>query len=188
MRENRQRGFCLALAAGLLWYTPGATVDPTSGAVTHGPVTQKVAGCSSWTLDGYRLGMADAEILAIRPATIQVPGQGQIVVKGRFSGVVVVDPAAGLVKWEATYQNVTASALRAAIRDEHGEPVSDVISDLSLPENPTMHQRRTTWKSDACDAAIIVYENKIAGGGSSRTGSATLLRASDLPKSVSGPR
>lgn len=138
--------------------------------------------CSSWTLDGYRLGMADAEILAIRPATIQVPGQGQVIVKGELSGVVVVDPAAGLVKWDVAYENLTGSALRAAMRKLHGEPVSDIIGDLSLPENPTMHQRRTTWKSDACDAAIIVYESKTADGGSSRTGSATLLRASDLPK------
>ena len=136
--------------------------------------------CSAWTLDGYRLGMRGDELLAVRSVTLHVEGQAQASEPGKFSGVLILDALNRLQKWDVLYHAENADALRAELQERHGNPVSDVSGILSSDEASTVRQRRTIWRSAACDAAIILYENASVRGTSVHSVHATLEWASAL--------
>jgi hypothetical protein len=135
--------------------------------------------CSSWTLDGYHLGMAGAELLAVRSVTLHVEGQAQVIEPGKFSGALVLDALNNLETWDVRYDAPYADGLSAALRARFGEPAADVSGTLpGFPAN--IRQRRTIWLSKACDTAIIVYENYSVRGAPDRSVHASLTRASKL--------
>jgi len=137
--------------------------------------------CSSWTLDGYRLGMPGDELLAVRSVTMHVENQAQANEPGRFQGVLVLDVLNRLQKWDVRYDAAEGDELRADLEARIGEPASDVSGYRSGDETDTARQRRTIWWSTACDAAIIVYDNDSARGAPGRRVSATLARTSAFP-------
>jgi hypothetical protein len=153
------------IAAGLLAGALAAAID-----------------CTTWTLDGYRIGMGRDEILAVRSITLHMEGQAQVVEPGRFSGVLVLEPTIGLAKWDVHYQATGGDALRAELRERYGDPMSEVTGNLPGDPSEPMRQRRTIWYSPACDAAIVVYETSSASGRSAHSVRATLIRASELPR------
>lgn len=136
--------------------------------------------CTKWTLDGYRLGMSQNEILAVRSATIQVEGQAQVVEPGKFSGVLVVEPI-GLAKWEVVYTAKTADALRAELHDRFGDPFSDGDGPMPGDDKTGQRRRTTVWRDGICDVAVVVTETASADG-SAHSVQAILARASSLSK------
>ena len=145
--------------------SPGAAIGPD---------------CSIWTLDGYRLGMGGAEILAVRSITIHVWGQAQAIETGKLRGVLVLDASNHLDKWDVAYDREDAEALRATLRERLGEPAGDVSGTIIDDGPDSVRQRRTIWRSAVCDAAIIVYENTSVRGAAGSSVHATLARASML--------
>lgn len=139
------------------------------------------ADCSSWTLDGYHLGMRGDEVLAVRSVTLHVDGQAQAIVPGKFHGVLVLDAADRLDKWEAIYDTANGEDLRAEMRRRFGPPTSDVTGNVPGDEPDSVRQRRTIWWSTSCDAAFIVYENISLRGTPVHSVHATLARTSMLP-------
>jgi hypothetical protein len=136
--------------------------------------------CSNWMLDGYQLGMPGDELLAVRSVTLHVNGQAQVVEAGRLQGVLVLDALNRLEKWDVRYETGDGERLRGEMRERHGEPISDVTGNID-DERGGIRQRRTIWRSRACDVAIIVYENTSVRDARAHTVSATLTRASNLP-------
>jgi hypothetical protein len=142
------------------------------------------SGCSSWSLDGYRLGMGGEEILAVRSVTIHVWGQAQVIEPGTLHGALVLDASNHLEKWEAAYDRKEGDQLRAELTARFGEPSSDVSGNVIDDTTDTVRQRRAIWRSTSCDAAIIVYENTSVRGARGHTVHATLVRASALPQGL----
>lgn len=140
--------------------------------------------CSAWTLDGYALGMTGDAVLAVRSVTLHVKGQAQVVQPGKLHGVIVIDDAGRLEKWDVGYDDLAAEPLRTQLTARLGAPASDVTGTLMEEESLTVRQRRTIWRDAACDAAILVYENTAAGGRNGGSVRATLTRASSLPKGL----
>jgi hypothetical protein len=138
--------------------------------------------CSIWALDGYRIGMGGEEILAVRSITLHVWGQAQVVAPGRFRGVLVLDATNHLEKWDVVYDAKDGETLRAEMRGRYGEPASDVSGNIIDDDSDTVRQRRTTWRSTACDAEIIVYENTSVRGSPGHTVGATLARSAITSK------
>ena len=159
------------LALALFGLTGAAAQEPKAAA----------PDCSQWTLDGYRLGMPGDEILAVRSVTLHVEGQAQAIEPGKFRGVLVLDALNRLEKWDVRYDAANGAGLRAEMRERFGEPISDVSGDLLRDESDTVLQRRTIWRSTACDAVIIVYENTSERGSPGHTVAATFARTSMLP-------
>jgi hypothetical protein len=62
--------------------------------------------------------------------------------------------------------------------------VSRVGGDHSDGDPGAGRQHRTIWWSPSCDAALIVYENSTGSGSAERMVSATLVRASSLPRGL----
>lgn len=145
------------------------------------PIEKAVAlDCSSWTLDGYRIGMRGDEVLAVRSVTLHVEGQAQAMEPGRFQGVLVLDALNRLEKWDVVYHTKDGEGLRAEMRERFGEPSSDNFGNILDTESDTVRQRRTIWRSTTCDAAIVIYENTSVRGTPLHSVSATLARASSL--------
>jgi hypothetical protein len=140
--------------------------------------------CSTWTLDGYRLGMRGDEILAVRSVTLHVEGQAQVIEPGSFHGVLVLDALNRLTKWDVTYHTTDGTALRAELRELFGEPTLDVSGSILDNESETVRQRRTVWWSRACDAAIIVHQNTSVRGAPVHSVSAALVRASSFKQGI----
>ena len=140
--------------------------------------------CSAWTLDGYAIGMTGEAVLAVRSVTLHVKGQAQVVQPGKLHGVLVIDDAGLLEKWDVGYDDVDAEPLRAQLTARLGAPASDVTGTLIEDESLTVRQRRTIWRDAACDAAILVHENTASGGRSGGSVRATLARASSLPEGL----
>ena len=140
--------------------------------------------CSSWGLDGYRLGMGGEEILAVRSVTIHVWGQAQVIEPGQLHGALVLDSSNHLEKWEVAYDRKEGAQLRAELTARFGEPASDVSGNVIDDATDTVRQRRSIWRSASCDAAIIVYENTSVRGAPGHTVHATLVRASALPQGL----
>ena len=140
--------------------------------------------CSSWTLDGYRLGMRGDEVLTVHSVTLHVEGQAQAIESGKFSGVLVLDPLDRLEKWEVVYDSGDGEGLRAELRRRFGAPTSDVTGNVPGDEPDNVRQRRTIWWSTGCDAALIVYENTSLRGTPVHSVHATLARTSMLPKGL----
>jgi hypothetical protein len=137
--------------------------------------------CSSWMLDGYQLGMRGDELLAVRSVTLHMEGQAQVTEPGKLEGVLVLDRLNRLQKWDVRYEATNGEALRAEMRERHGEPISDVTGSIDDDQSSAVRERRTIWQSKECDAVIIMYENSSVHGAPARTFSATLARASVLP-------
>jgi len=155
------------------------TMSELTGAPAQEP--KATAGdCSSWTLDGYRVGMKGDELLAVRSVTLHVEGQAQAVEPGKFHGVLVLDAMNRLEKWDVVYDKPDGVGVRAAMKARFGEPAADVAGNVPGDAPDSVRQRRTIWRSAACDAAIIVYENTSVHGTPGHTVSATLARASIL--------
>jgi hypothetical protein len=152
------------------------------GALAVAAASPATIDCTAWTLDGYRIGMGRDEILAVRSITLHTEGQAQVVEPGRFSGVLVLDSAFGLAKWDVHYKTTDGNALRAELRERYGDPASEVTGDLPGDPSEPMRQRRTIWWNSACDVAIIVYENSSVRGTPMHSVQATLVRASRLSK------
>lgn len=146
-----------------------------------GPAEAAAPDCSHWTLDGYRLGMRGDELLAVRSVTLHVEGQAQAIEPGKFHGVLVLDAADRLDKWEVVYDRAEGEALRAEMRKRLGSPISDVTGTVPGDEPDSVRQRRTLWWSTSCDAAVIVYENTSLRGSPLHSVTATLARTSMLP-------
>lgn len=161
-------------SAGSSWAATLAIPEPDA----------RTADCANWTLDGYHLGMRGDELLAVRSLTLHVEGQAQAIEPGRFRGVLVLDALNSLKKWDAIYQTKDGTALRAELRERFGEPASDVSGNLSDGDPGAGRQHRTIWWSPSCDAALIVYENSTGSGSAERMVSATLVRASSLPRGL----
>jgi hypothetical protein len=136
--------------------------------------------CSKWTLDGYHIGMLGTELLAVRSVTLHVEGQAQVVEPGRFHGVLVLDALNRVQKWDVVYQTTNGDPLRAELRARFGDPASDVSGDASATNPEGGHQRRTIWRSKACDVAIILYDLSGGHGSQGQGISASLVRASTL--------
>jgi len=151
-----------------------------TGAAAQGPKAA-APDCSNWTLDGYRLGMRGDELLAVRSVTLHVEGQAQAVELGKFHGVLVLDAADHLDKWEVVYDSAEGEELRAEMRKRLGSPTSDVTGTVPGDEPDSVRQRRTLWWSTTCDAAVIVYENTSLRGSPLHSVTATLSRISMLP-------
>ncbi|HZN53846.1 MAG TPA: hypothetical protein VFB67_00865 [Candidatus Polarisedimenticolaceae bacterium] len=134
--------------------------------------------CGSWTLDGYRLGMRGDELLAVRSVTLHVEGQAQASEPGKLHGVLVLDAMNRLVKWDVVYEAKDAEPLRAEMRARFGAPAADATGAVFDDGHDVLRQRQTLWRSPACDAAIVVYENIDSGGGAGHAVHATLGRAS----------
>jgi hypothetical protein len=163
------------LLVGLAFAALGATKTPAK---------DPPPDCSSFTLDGYRLGMRGDEILAVRSVTLHVEGQAQVLLPGRFRGVLVLDGLNRLEKWNVIYDAHAGDDLREVLRASLGEPVSDVTGDAIDDGTTTVRQRRTIWLSDTCDAAIILYDNTTVKGAPGHTVHASLARASGLDPRV----
>ena len=161
----------VALALTFLGLTGAAAREPNAAA----------PDCSKWALDGYRLGMRGAELLAVRSVTLHVEGQAQVTETGKLHGVLVLDALNLLEKWDVRYDAGNGERLRAEMRERFGEPISDFSGDLPGDESDTVRQRRTIWQSTDCDAVIIVYENTSVHGSQGPTVSAELARTSMLP-------
>lgn len=140
--------------------------------------------CSKWTLDGYVLGMRGDALLAVRSVTLHVKGQAQVVQPGKLHGVLVLDDAARLEKWDVYYEADDAGRLRAELTSRLGSPVADVAGTLLETETASIRQRRTIWREAACDAAILVYEDTASGDKTGKSVRATLVRASILPEGL----
>jgi hypothetical protein len=167
MRSSRLAGLAF-IALGI---ASAAVQEPNAAALD----------CSGWTLDGYRLGMHGDELLSVRSVTLHVEGQAQAVEPGRLQGVLVLDGLNRLEKWDVRYDTTSGERLRAEMREQHGEPTSDVTGNTENDGSDAVRQRRTIWRSKDCDAAIIIYELTSARGAPGHTVSATLARASILP-------
>ncbi len=160
---------------------PAATITGVVAAPAAEPAVPPISiDCPAWTLDGYRLGMTPADVLAVRSVTLHVRGQAQAVEPGRFRGVLVFDDGNALEKWDVAYENAKGDDLRAEMRRRYGEPVSDVSGSAAGDDASGLRQRRTLWLSKSCDAAILVYETSGTEGKSGATVMATLARASTL--------
>ena len=96
----------------------------------------------------------------------------------------MLDALDRLEKWDVRYEAANGEALRAEMRERYGEPASDISGNIQGDESGTVTQRRTIWRSKACDALIILYENTSVSGPTGHTVSATLARASMLPPGV----
>jgi hypothetical protein len=166
--------------AGLVFAILGLT-----GATAQAPAAVS-PDCSTFTLDGYRLGMRGDEILAVRSVTLHVERQAQAIVPGKFRGVLVLDATDRLEKWDVRYEAADAKGVRAEMRARLGEPTSDVSGKLSGEDSDAARQRRTIWWSTSCDAAIIVYDNTGVEDAAGHAVSATLVRASKLPPGLAG--
>lgn len=153
--------------------------------VALSPAGAAAPDCSNWTLDGYRLGMRGDELFAIRSVTLHVEGQAQAIEPGKFRGVLVLDAADRLDKWDVVYDRADGEALRAEMRKQLGSPISDVTGTVPGDEPDSVRQRRTLWWSTACDAAVIVYENTGLRGSHLHSVTATLARTAMLPKGLS---
>jgi len=138
------------------------------------------ADCSQWTLDGYRLGMRGDELLAVRSVTLHVEGQAQVIEPGKLQGVLVLDALNRLEKWDVRYDAANGEGLRAEMKSRFGEPISDVSGNISADESDPVRQRRTIWRSNACDALIIIYENTSASGTAVHAVNAILARPAIL--------
>jgi len=170
--KNATRSHWLAgLAFAVLTVAGAAAQDPKAAALD----------CSNWTLDGFRLGMKGDEILAVRSVTLHVEGQAQVIEPGRLQGVLVLDALNRLEKWDVRYDAANGEGLRAELRERYGEPTSDITGNIQDDESGAVRQRRTIWRSKACDALIIIYESTSVRGAPGHTVSATLARASTLP-------
>ena len=140
------------------------------------------AACRAWELDGYRIGMSRDEILDVRSVTIHKEGQAEVVQRGHFSGVLVLDPTIGLEKWQVHYEHREAEELRAELTSRLGKPVSDETKTMFEDPTNAMRQRRTIWRSDACNAAIAVDETINTGDTASRSVVVTLAVSSRLKR------
>jgi hypothetical protein len=177
-------GLLVGLACAVLGLSSAVARKPETAALSDS-VEEKIAiDCSTWTLDGYRLGMRGDEVLAVRSVTIHVEGQAQAIEPGRFNGVLVFDALNTVKKWDVTYHTTDGTALRAEMRERFGEPTSDVSGNILDNESETVHQRRTIWWSGACDAAIVIYESTSVRGTPVHSVSATLARASSFKQGV----
>jgi hypothetical protein len=176
------------LVAGLTCAVVGlasATVLKSETAVRGDQGEEAIAlDCSTWTLDGYRLGMGGDEILAVRSVTLHMEGQAQAIEPGRFHGVLVLDAMNRLTKWDVTYHATDGTALRAELQEQFGVPTLDVSGNILDNESETVRQRRTVWWSRACDAAILVYQNTSVRGKPVNSVSATLVRASSFKQGI----
>ena len=143
----------------------------------HG--SARAADCSQWTLDGYRLRMSGAEVLAVRSVTIHLEGQAEVDQPGKFHGAVVLDALNRLETWNVRYEHADPDGLRAEFKARFGEPVSDLSGDVFEDGPDTLHERRTIWRSTTCDAAIIVYDRSTRNE-THHSVSVTLQRASQL--------
>ncbi len=166
-----RRGRLVALALAFFGLTGAAVRGPGAAA----------PDCSSWTLDGYRLGMRGDELLAVRSVTLHLEGQAQVTDPGKFHGVLVLDALNRLVKWDVRYNATNGESVRAEMRERLGSPISDVTGTVPGDEPDSVRQRRTIWWSTTCDAAIIVYENTSLRGSPGHFVTGTLVRASMLP-------
>ena len=155
------------------------TLFGLTGAAAQGPKAA-APDCSKWTLDGYRLEMRGDELLAVRSVTLHVEGQAQVTEPGKLQGVLVLDALNRLVKWDVRYDAANGESLRAEMKSRFGEPIADVSGDLPGDESDRVRQRRTIWRSTACDAAIIVYENASSRGTAVHVVNATLARPAIL--------
>lgn len=154
------------------------------GLALGGLDTAGAPDCSAWTLDGYAIGMTGEAVLAVRSVTLHVKGQAQVVLPGKLHGVIVIDDAGLLEKWDVGYDDVDAEPLRGQLTARLGAPASDVSGNLMEAESVTVRQRRTIWRDAGCDAAILVHENTASGGRGGGSVRAMLTRASSLPKGL----
>ncbi len=160
---------------------PAATITGVVAAPAAEPAVPPISiDCPAWTLDGYRLGMTPADVLAVRSVTLHVRGQAQAVEPGRFRGVLVFDDGHALEKWDVAYENTKGDDLRAEMRRRYGEPVSDVSGSVAEDDEGGLRQRRTLWLNKSCDAAIVVYEYSRSGNPPGASVNAMLIRASGL--------
>lgn len=96
----------------------------------------------------------------------------------------MLDALNRLEKWDVRYDTASGEGLRAEMRERYGQPTSDITGDIEDDESGAARQRRTIWRSKACDALIITYENTSVRGAPGHTVSATLARASILPPAL----
>jgi hypothetical protein len=178
MEQFARSRWRIGLALTMFCWIGTPTLEPRAAAAGVPAGAAIGPDCSIWTLDGYRIGMGGAEILAVRSITIHVWGQAQAIEPGTLRGVLVLDASNHLEKWDVGYDREEGEELRAELRERLGEPASDVSGTIIDDGSDIVRQRRTIWRSVACDAAVIVYENTSVRGTPGHSVHATLARAS----------
>jgi hypothetical protein len=146
--------------------------------------------CSTWRLNGYRLGMPFEEAGALREmkAGKSKPDSGQatFTVKepGRIAGTLVFDSEGRLLEWSTVYLGADPDRIRSALIHRLGVPLLDDRVGAAKRTRFGDDYRRlvTAWRNEVCDAGVVLAVNTAVENEEVTSVRVSLLRADEVER------